>query len=326
MVVEPRLASIPEAPVPDHGKAEWFSGADGATLRAATFFPPGVARGSVVVSPGRSEPIEKYFEVVEDLLARGFAVLAHDWRGQGLSARALPDRLKGHARGFKTFVADHKALLDTFEARLPKPWIAVSHSMGGCLTMLALAQGEARFAAAVLSAPMLGLNTAGVPPWLAKPLAWTMSRVGRSGDYVSAAYDPLVQTFQGDGLTHDEARFDRYQAQLRADPEIALGGITWGWADFAISACDWLRASKGVEAIATPVTIVGAEFDNRVLNADAQAIARRVPKGRYVEAPGAFHEILIETDARRAVFWKAFDETVDPIAPREPLISPNVSD
>mgnify|MGYP000293492586 CR=1 FL=1 len=73
MTEEPaRLVSIPEAPVPDHGKAEWFRGADGATLRAATFFPDGPARGTVVLSPGRSEPLEKYFEVVDDLLARGF--------------------------------------------------------------------------------------------------------------------------------------------------------------------------------------------------------------------------------------------------------------
>jgi lysophospholipase len=48
----------------------------------------GANRGSVVVSPGRSEPIEKYFEVVQDLLDRGFVVLVHDWRGQGLSHRA----------------------------------------------------------------------------------------------------------------------------------------------------------------------------------------------------------------------------------------------
>ena len=91
------LVSIVEAPVPDRGKAEWFNGADGATLRAALFSPAGPSRGSVVVSPGRSEPIEKYFEVVQDLLDRGFVVLVHDWRGQGLSHRALPDRLKGHA-------------------------------------------------------------------------------------------------------------------------------------------------------------------------------------------------------------------------------------
>ncbi len=98
------------------------------------------------------------------------------------------------------------------------------------------------------------------------------------------------------------------------------------WADFAISACAWLRDGKGVEKIQIPVTIVGAELDNRVLNADAESIAGRIPKGRYVEVPGAFHEILIETDPRRALFWKAFDETVGPVAPREPITSPNASD
>jgi len=309
------LVSIPEAPIPDHGTAEWFSGADGATLRAAFFSPEGEARGSVVVSPGRSEPIEKYFEVVQDLLNRGFVVLVHDWRGQGLSHRALPDRLKGHAAGFKDFLADHQALLAAFETRLPKPWIALGHSMGGCLLLLALASGERRFAAAVLSAPMLGLNTAGVPPWVATPLSWTLSRIGVAGAYVQGGrYDPLAQTFAGDALTHDEARYDRYQAQLRANPEIALGGMTWGWADFAIAACRWLRRSKGVEVIDIPVTIAAAELDNRVLNPDQKQLANRLPKGRYLEVPGSFHEILIETDPRRAIFWKAFDETVDAIA------------
>ena len=38
--------------------------------------------GKVVLSGGRTEPIEKYFEVIEDLTGRGFVVLAHDWRGR----------------------------------------------------------------------------------------------------------------------------------------------------------------------------------------------------------------------------------------------------
>lgn len=314
------LVSTPEAPVPRDGKAEWFRGAEGATLRAATFFPAGSPRGTVVLSPGRTEPIEKYFEVVEDLLGRGFAVLLHDWRGQGLSARALPDRLKGHARGYQPFLADYGALLDAFETRMPKPWIAMGHSMGGCLTLLALAKGETRFAACVLSAPMLGINTGGVPRWAAATLSWTLSRVGFAGRYVSGGqYDPLTQIFEADKLTHDRARYDRYRAQLKANPRIALGGVTWGWLDFAVSACAWLARRGAVERLDIPVTIVAAELDDRVLNPALKAIAKRLPRGRYVEVPGAFHEILIETDPRRAMFWTAFDQTVDAVAP----ISPN---
>jgi lysophospholipase len=249
---------------------------------------------------------------VQDLLDRGFVVLVHDWRGQGLSHRALPDRLKGHAAGFKDFLGDYQALLAAFETRLPKPWIALGHSMGGCLTMLVLATGERRFAAAVLSAPMLGLNTGARPAGGARALAWLMSRSRYKGDYVLGdAGDPFVQSFPDDALTHDAARYARHRAQIHANPDIALGGITWGWTDFAFSACAFLRRTKGVEAVSVPVTIVAAGQDSRVLIADEKSIASRLPQGRYVEIPDAFHEILIETDDRRAVFWKAFDETVD---------------
>ena len=301
--------------------AEWFVGADGATLRAACFWPMaqasgGQVRGSVIVSPGRTEPIEKYYEVVQDLQARGFAVLVHDWRGQGLSARLLPDRLKGHARGFKPFLADYAALLDRFETRLPKPWIALGHSMGGCLSLLALAKGELRFSACVLSAPMLGLNTGKRPPRASRALAWIMARGGLAGDYSPGdKSDPLAHGFATDALTHDLPRYERYRAQLLAQPDLALGGTTWGWIDFAFSACAWLRRSSGVEAITIPVTIVGAGEDTRVLNADLAAIAARIPQGRYLEVASAFHEILIETDALRAPFWAAFDETVAGVAP-----------
>jgi len=316
MRVAAPLVSIPEAPVPDHGTAEWFSGADGVTLRAAFFLPQGSPRGSVVVSPGRTEPIEKYYEVVDDLLRRGFVVLVHDLRGQGLSARLLSDRLKGHAKGFKPFLDDYDALLAAFADRLPKPWIAVGHSMGGCLIMLSLARGETRFAAAVLSAPMLGVQTGKRPPRASRALAWIMARSGFATDYVlGERTDPFDQSFETHALTHDRRRFGLYQAQTRAAPDLALGGVTWGWLDFAFAACAWLRRSRGVEAVSIPVTLVGAQDDTRVLNADLTAIAARLPRGRHVEVEGAFHEILIETDPLRAVFWKAFDETVDPIAP-----------
>ncbi|HEY2483373.1 MAG TPA: alpha/beta hydrolase, partial [Caulobacteraceae bacterium] len=113
------LFATAAAPVPAGGAAEWFAGAGGARLRAALFHPDGPVRGSVVVSPGRTEPIEKYFEVADILMRRGFVVLVHDWRGHGLSQRVGPDT-RGHARGWRDFLTDYGALLTTFEARLPK--------------------------------------------------------------------------------------------------------------------------------------------------------------------------------------------------------------
>ena len=157
--------------------------ADGACLRTALFRPAGEARGAVVLHPGRTEFLEKYGEVIGDWQARGFAVLAHDWRGQGLSDRLHLDPLRGHARGWRAFLSDAGRVLDAWSDRLPRPWIALGHSMGGALLALQLVEGEARYAGAILSAPMLGLRTGSHSPASVRPSVWALTLVGRGGLY-----------------------------------------------------------------------------------------------------------------------------------------------
>lgn len=305
------LVSTPEAPVPSGGVAEWVEGWAGLRLRAALFPATGAARGSVVVSPGRTEAIEKYFEVVEELRARGFAVLVHDWRGQGLSERLLPDRLRGHAVELDDFVEDFRLVLLAFQDRLPQPWLALAHSMGACFLLLDLVKGESRFAGAVLSAPMLGVST-GTPDALARLVSGTMVATGFASSPVPGlGHDPLGDFFQQEGLTHDHARYLRYKAQLNADPDLALAGPTWGWLDVALKAVGELSDPARLGRIKIPVTLVAAEQDRLVMNGAARRVADCLPEGRYVEIPGAYHELLIETDDVRAQFWAAFDELAD---------------
>jgi lysophospholipase len=304
------------APAPEGGHAEWFHGADGARLRAALFPAKGAVRGSVVLSPGRTEPLDKYFEVIGELQARGFVVLAHDWRGQGLSARMLPDPLKGHAQGSGPFLCDYRILLDHFGDRLPKPWIQLGHSMGGCLSLLALAKGEERFSACALSAPMLGIVTSGYGYPLARGLGWAWANLGQGKQYLFRHFiDPMDLTFEGEKLAHDRGRWDRWRSQLEACPRLGVGNLTWGWLDFAFSTTAWLRRSKAVEAIDIPVLIVAAGQDDRVLTSDTARVARRLKNCRYVEIPDAWHEILMETDDIRAVWWREFDQLVAGVSP-----------
>lgn len=312
------LTATPEAPIPPRGGAEWFEGYKGAKLRAALFAPEGKPRGTVVLSTGRTEAIEKYFEVVGDLTGRGFVVLVNEWRGQGLSHRDLPDRLKGHANGPDPFVTDYHQMLARFEPRMPKPWLAVGHSMGGCLTLLSLARGEwERFEGAVLCAPMLGVRTGGLPLWLAKLVAGMNVRLGKGGDYARPpAADPYVEAFEGNVLTHDRARFERWRAQISANRDLCLSAPTWGWLDFAFKATAWLAVPGNVKRVDIPVTIVSASHDQLVRDDAQEAVVANLPQGRFVSVAGAEHEILMETDDLRDQFWAAFDEVADKVAPR----------
>jgi lysophospholipase len=294
--------------------AWWFDGADGARLRAALLPASGAPRGSVVLSPGRTEPIEKNFETAQRLADGGFAVLVHDWRGQGLSQRALSDRLLGHAEGYEPFLCDYEALLDTFGGDLPWPWIALGHSMGGALTLLALAKGEGRFAGAVLSAPMMGVLTGQVPRPVARGLASLLTSIGRGGRPV---FGPpgAPAPFEANVLTHDPVRYARNLALVAHAPDLALGLPTWGWLAFAFAAARELERGPGVARVEIPVTVVAAGEEALVDNAAMRGVTARLPHGRFVTIEGARHEILQETDALQAPFWVEFDDLAARVAP-----------
>jgi lysophospholipase len=310
------LFGADRSPVPAGATAEWFVGAEGARLRAGFFPAVGRARGSVVLSPGRTEPIEKYFEVAGELAARGFVVVAHDWRGQGLSQRLLLERLKGHAVGFHDVLADYHALIDAFEARLPRPRLAVGHSMGGGLTALALAKGEQRFDAAVLTAPMFGIFTKPLPPPVTRAIAAALSHLGLGGAIVpGASLAAPPEPFETNGLTHDPVRYARNVEQITVHPDLALGPPTWGWLDFAFAAIEELRRGGGPLRVTIPVTVVAAGEDRLVDNRVLRLVTDRFPRGEYIEIAGAYHEILQETDDLRAVFWREFDALAAVVAP-----------
>tara|TARA_R110002012_G_scaffold317487_1_gene534076 strand:+ start:140213 stop:141328 length:1116 start_codon:yes stop_codon:yes gene_type:complete len=318
------LMGVPGAAPPPGGQGEWFRGAGGLRLRAAFWTPSTLVaarpRGTVVLSPGRTEPIEKYFELIGNLLARGFCVLAHDWRGQGLSARLLPDRLKGHARAVEEFLDDYARLLDTFEARAPKPWIMMGHSMGSVLNLMTLEAGEARFSGALLCSPMLRVRTGKRSMWSVKlAVRWNL-RHGKGADYVlDEMDDPFDHTFQNNALTSDETRYELWRQQLYACPHLAVAGPTWGWLAFALDAGERALKPKALKAVKIPVAIVQAGDDDRVWKQTNKWAARRLSRGRYVEVPGARHEVIMETDELRGVFLDEFDAMADYVSPVQDL-------
>ncbi len=296
----PPLVHTKDAPVPPGGTAEWLVRPDGARLRVARFMPDGRPRGSVVLSGGRTEPIEKYFEVIDELRARGLAVVAHDWRGQGLSHRPA------EAAPFEALAADLAAIVRAHGAALPRPRLALAHSMGGCLALLALEDDPSAFDGALLTAPMLGIHLGSVPAAAARAAARTQRLAGRGALAVSAA--GVVDRFEGNVLTQDRARFERHRALLAACPELALGAPTWGWLDAAFHAMALATAPERLRGVTVPVTIVCAQRDTVVDRPAQRRAAHLLPRGRLVEVPGALHELLMETDELRTYVWWAFDD------------------
>ena len=136
--------------------------------------------------------------------------------------------------------------------------------MGGCLTLLAMAQGETRFAGAILSAPMLGVQHA--VPDAGLPAADRPEPAGRRRRTLHAGGPgkPFDATFEGNVLTHDPVRYARTWGLVAAEPKLALGAPTWGWIDFALRATAYLARPDVLRNVTVPVVIVSAGEDQLV--------------------------------------------------------------
>ena len=155
-----QLVATPDNPVPPHPHLVEVKTSDGLRLRAAYWIPEGGSRkGTVCVIQGRAEFIEKYYEVVRELLQRGFAVVAFDWRGQGLSGRQVKNPRKGHVRRFADFRRDIEAIRDqVLVPFMPEPHFALAHSMGGAIALNAAYEGWLPFRRLVTTAPMIAIS------------------------------------------------------------------------------------------------------------------------------------------------------------------------
>ena len=295
----------------EDGKFSWLRTQDGVRLRAA-FWPGRRLRGTVLLLQGRTEYIEKYHETIGELRARGFAASAFDWRGQGLSDRALPDRHKGHVRDFAEYHRDMDCFLDGFVARtaeLPKPYLILAHSMGAHIALRYLHDRPGPFSRAVLCSPMASISTAPLPPIAARAIAWVGVKAGMGEAYVPGgrAYEGKRSPFRGNALTHDRTRFSREAERLRENPGLALGSPSLGWLDAAFRSIKMLMQPPYCAAISTPALVIYGSGETVSSPLHQARLAEMLGAGRAECIPGARHEILQETDDIRAQFWAAFD-------------------
>jgi lysophospholipase len=263
---------------------------------------------------GQTEFIEKYFEVIAELNARGLVVASFDWRGQGGSARALTDPLKAHVGDFAEYDDDLASFLDQVVMPISTAApLVLAHSLGGHMALRALHDRPGLFRAAVLTSPMIDVSTRGYPRIVARAVTAAYCSFGRGKEFAwgMAERDPLKIDFDAQLCTTDVKRYARTQDILLAHPHIRLAGPTWNWIAAATRSMRQVRRRGYAEAINTPVLIVGSGRDRIVLKEAGREFAARLPNGKYVELEDSEHEILMEKDSIRARFWQEFDAFVE---------------
>lgn len=305
---------VPGNDVPEGAEEHWIEGRGGIKVRVLT--APAArtpARGSVIVAPGRTEFIEKYFEVIRELQQRGFAVLCIDWRGQGLSGREVENSVKGHFASFDDPVNDLATALKLFADKLPRPHIGLAHSMGGAILLRAMQTRRVELDGAAFSAPMWGIASLNK---FAKRYASFMTSVGAGGMFA-----PSVSTrwrrepFKNNPVTNDEARHARCQDLISQEPRLALAGPTLGWVAAAAGVIEAIAQPSASAHLRLPILVASAAEELLVDNASHDRVVAGLPDAVHITIPGAKHEILMERNEARAQFWSAFDALAARVAP-----------
>jgi lysophospholipase len=280
-----------------------FATRDGATLRWAHLAVP-TPTANVLLLGGFTEFIEKYFELLRDLAARGFSVWCLDWRGQGGSERSesvhginLPP-----PRDFDRDAADLADFMNKIPPQDGLPRFLIAHSMGGAIAMLALKRDPALVNAAMLSAPMFEVATGPLPTLAARTLAWFMTAVGAGQTFIPGTgpwrFDdqlcPATST-----TSSEPERCLVHRNWFASKPSLRIDGPTFAWAKSAFDLTKRFKRSGFFESIATPILIGSAACEAFVGPRSHRAAAARLPHARLVEFPHAKHELFMEKDEFR---------------------------
>jgi lysophospholipase len=303
------LYTILENPAPPGAIVSALAVRDNWTLRSARWSCGQACAGTVAILPGRAEFIEKYFEVIGELLGRNFDVAILDWRGQGLSGRPADDPRKGHVGDFRDYEHDLDALVEqVIEPSCRPPWFALGHSMGGAIALAMARKGRSPFARMVLTAPMIhicGVRFEAAVRILAKALV-TLGQ-GRRFAPGGGPHPYMSVNFEGNILTSDPGRHARNAAIIEAAPGLALGDPTIGWINATLRLMRRFEDMEYPRRILTPVLILAAGADRLVDTSAVEQFASRLKAGKCITLARARHEILMERDVFRELFWAAFD-------------------
>jgi lysophospholipase len=271
-------------------------------------------RGSLIFAGGRGDFIEKYLEGLAHWHERGWAVMAFDWRGQG---RSQGDMVRGNLTSFDPLIDDLAALLADWAGMSPGPHVAIGHSMGGHLLLRTIVEKAPALDAAVLVAPMIGVNSAPFPPWLAPDITDVMSRIGFHDEPMWKV--PTASKRAGGRRNHHlTSSRERYEDELywwEQQPDFDLGAPSWGWMRAAFRSAERAFRPELLREVKLPIMLLASDRDRLVSTPEIRRVAAQLGKASLHVYPVSGHEILREADPVRLDALARIDAFLDRHAP-----------
>lgn len=257
------------------------------------------AKGAIAISHGFSESLDKYTEIIYYFLKRGYSVFAMEHRGHGLSTNlGKEDKTQIDVEDFDYYVEDFKTFLDkvVMKEKGEEKLFLFAHSMGGAIGTLFLERYPNYFDAAVLSSPMLEINTGSTPAPLAKVIANFYNIIGKGDKYV-LGQKPFDGKYDfNDSGTDSKARYDYSYNNVMENENYQKGGASFRWLKESFDATKEAIKKENASKIKVPILLFQADNDTYVRPNGQAILANSAKNCDVVFVKGSKHDLYRHSD------------------------------
>lgn len=255
------------------------------------------SKGSIVISHGYTESLEKYKELIYYFVQEGYSVYGIEHRGHGRSGRLNSNFDKQvHIEDFDFYVNDLKTFMDEIvvpESKDEKIFL-FGHSMGGAIGGLFLERHEGYFDAAILNAPMMQLVNENSTDSIIEYLNSKIEN-GESGNFFLGSNEyNATPDLEGAG-TSSEGRYNSIHKIITNNKIFQMTGGSVNWFKESLEATNEVVANSN--KINVPVLLFQAGKDSYVMPGGQDKFVAGNPRYckliRYDEAK---HEMYFEKD------------------------------
>ena len=128
-----------------------FEGVNACKLYYKTWLPEEQPKATLVIVHGAGEHIDRYQNVVNGLVASGFALAGYDLRGHGRS-----EGRRGHINSWDEYRGDLREFIKMTRQMLPEmPLFILGHSLGSLIVLDYLIYHQEGLSGAILSGTSL---------------------------------------------------------------------------------------------------------------------------------------------------------------------------
>ena len=254
------------------------------------------SRATIVIVHGLSEFTKKFQEATWYFLNQGYNVFLYDQRCHGFSDRLTDELDMIHVDRFSDYVKDLSKFIDTVVTpNQDKPLYLYSHSMGGAVSLMYMAENPDKIQKTVLSAPLFEVCAVDLPYFLIQS-AVTLGKwfIGSKKRFFSCRdFDPDIPFSRSSDKS--QARFTYYLSLRKAEPMYRTTPMTYGWTNECLKVKNKLLRKSFIAKIKTPILMIIAEKDTVVKTAPQYAFAEKCSSCKAVTIPEGNHGMLAGT-------------------------------